>query len=114
MTKCIFLGIHEKKTHRVIDKLIINGQEITDQDIIVLVMRDSYMECTGQEQIIEDNAVSDFLDDMDITLPMLTQDQQEQVGAEITREAGVMQGMRTSCTERIYAQSSMENAHAVQ
>jgi len=86
MTKCSFVGIQEKKTHRLIDKLVIDGQEITDQDVIVQVMRDRYMACTGQERLIEDNAVTTFLDDMDITLPRLTEDQQEQVGAEITSD----------------------------
>jgi hypothetical protein len=86
MTKCSFLGIQDKKTHRIIDKLIIEGQEITDQDQIVEIMRDRYMQCTGQDRYIPDEAVKDFLADMDITLPELTQDQQDQIGDDITRD----------------------------
>jgi len=86
MTKCSFLGIQDKKTHRIIDKLIVEGQEITDQDQIVEIMRDRYMQCTGQDRYIPDEAVKDFLADMDITLPELTQDQQDQIGDDITRD----------------------------
>jgi len=86
MTKCSFTGVQEKKAHRLIDKLVIDGQEVTDQDVIVQIMRDRYMACTGQEQLIAEDAVTDFLDDMDIDLPKLTEDQQEQIGAEITSD----------------------------
>jgi hypothetical protein len=95
MTKCSFVGIQEKKTHRLIDKLVIDGQEITDQDVIVQIMRDRYMACTGQEQPIADAAVNDFLDDMDIELPRLTDEQQEQIGAEITSDE-VRQAMQSA------------------
>jgi hypothetical protein len=72
MTKCSFAGIKDKKGHKNIDKLMIDGQEITDQAQIVDIMRDRYMQCTGQEQQIQDNAVSQFLEDMDIELPTLS------------------------------------------
>jgi hypothetical protein len=75
MTKCSFTGIQDKKTHKIIDKLIVDDQEITDQDQIVTFMRNKYMHCTGQDRDISDGAVQDFLNDMDITLPKLTQDQ---------------------------------------
>jgi hypothetical protein len=76
MTKCSFAGIKDKKGHKNIDKLMIDGQEITDQAQIVDIMRDRYMQCTGQEQQIQDNAVSQFLEDMDIELPTLSPAQQ--------------------------------------
>ena len=44
------------------------------------------MVCTGQEHRVADNAVAQFLDDMDITLPTLTQDQQDQLGDEVCRD----------------------------
>jgi hypothetical protein len=53
------------------------------------------MACTGQEQPIADAAVSDFLDDMDIELPRLTDEQQEQIGAEITSDE-VRQAMQSA------------------
>jgi len=86
MTKCSFTGIQDRKKHRIIDKLLVDGQEITDQEQIVAVMRNKYMQCTGQEQTVQDDAVARFLDDMDITLPTLTPDQQDQIGDEITRD----------------------------
>jgi hypothetical protein len=86
MTKCSFAGIKDKKGHKNIDKLMIDGQEITDQTQIVDIMRNRYMQCTGQEHQVEDNAVSQFLEDMDIVLPTLTPAQQEQIGDEITRD----------------------------
>ncbi len=86
MTKCSFMGIQDKRTHTVINKLIVDGQEITDQDQIVEVMRDKYIQCTGQDRDIPDGAVQDFLDEMDITLPKLTQDQQDKIGDDITRD----------------------------
>jgi hypothetical protein len=43
MTKCSFMVIQDKRTHTVINKLIVDGQEITDQDQIVEVMRDKYI-----------------------------------------------------------------------
>jgi hypothetical protein len=76
MTKCSFAGIKDKKGHKNIDKLMIDGQEITDQAQIEDIMRDRYMQCTGQEQQIQDNAVSQFLEDMDIELPTLSPAQQ--------------------------------------
>jgi hypothetical protein len=48
MTKCSFAGIKDKKGHKNIDRLVIDGQEITDQAQIVDIMRDRYMHCTGQ------------------------------------------------------------------
>jgi hypothetical protein len=86
MTKCSFMGIQDKKTHTVISKLLVNGQEITDQDQIMATMTDRYMQCTGQERDIPDGAVQDFLEEMDITLPKLTQDQQDKIGDDITRD----------------------------
>jgi hypothetical protein len=86
MTKCSFMGIQDKKTHTVINKLLVNGQEITDQDQIMAIMTDRYMQCTGQERDIPDGAVQDFLEEMDITLPKLTQDQQDRIGDDITRD----------------------------
>jgi hypothetical protein len=68
------MGIQDKKTHTVINKLLVNGQEITDQDQIMAIMTDRYMQCTGQERDTPDGAVQDFLEEMDITLPKLTQD----------------------------------------
>jgi hypothetical protein len=69
MTKCSFTGIKDKKGHKNIDKLRIAGQEVTDQAQIVDIMRNRYMQCTGQGQQIQDNAVLQFLEDMDIVLP---------------------------------------------
>jgi hypothetical protein len=86
MTKCSFIGIQDKKAHKNIDKLMVDGQEIMDQAQIVDIMRDRYMQLTGQATVIQDDAVSQFLNDMDITLPTLTPDQQEQVGDKITRD----------------------------
>ncbi len=48
MTKVSFTGLQDKKSHRRIDKLQVGEQEITDQDQIVQLMRDKYMQCTGQ------------------------------------------------------------------
>jgi hypothetical protein len=86
MTKCSFIGIKDKKGHKNIDKLLVDGQEITDQAQIVDIMRYRYMQCTGQGQQVADDAVSQFLKDMDITLPTLTPAQQEHLGDEITRD----------------------------
>ncbi len=49
-------------------------------------MTDRYMQCTGQERDIPDGAVQDFLEEMDITMPKLTQDQQDRIGDDITRD----------------------------
>jgi hypothetical protein len=86
MTKCSFTGVHDKEAHKNIDRLLVEGQEITDQSQIVGIMRDKYMQLTGQDKMVQDDAISRFLDNMDITLPTLTPDQQEQVGDKITRD----------------------------
>jgi hypothetical protein len=86
MTICSFIGVQDKKAHKNIDRLMVDGQEITDQAQLVAIMRDRYMQLTGQDTVVQDDAVARFLDDMDITLPTLTTDQQEQVGDEITRD----------------------------
>ncbi len=95
MTRVSFTGLQEKKSHRRIDKLQIGEHEITDQDQIVQLMRDKYMQCTGQERIIDDNAVQQFLDETDITLPTLSPDQQDVLGDEITRDE-VLQALQTA------------------
>jgi hypothetical protein len=77
------------------DKLMVDRQEISDQAQIVDIMRDRYMQLTGQATIIQDDAVAQFLADMDITLPTLTPDQQEQVRDEITR-ADVRAALQTA------------------
>jgi hypothetical protein len=46
MTKCSFTDIQDKKTHKTIDKLVIEGQDITEQEQIVAIMRDRYVHCT--------------------------------------------------------------------
>jgi hypothetical protein len=86
MTKCSFTGIKNKKAHKMIDRLHSNGQDVTDQEHIVQIMRDKYMQCTGQEQPVADDAVTQFLQDMDVTLPTLTPDQQDHIGDEISRD----------------------------
>jgi hypothetical protein len=95
MTKCSFIGTKDRKTHRNIDRLLVDGQEITDQDQIVEIMRDRYMQCTGQEQDIGADAVKNFVDDMGITMPTLTQEQQDIIGDEITRDE-VRQALQTA------------------
>ena len=49
-------------------------------------MRDKYIQCTGQVNDISDDAVLKFTEDMDITLPTLTDIQREQIGNEIDRD----------------------------
>jgi hypothetical protein len=44
------------------------------------------MHCTGQEQAVADNAVTQFLRVMDVTLPTLTPEQQDHIGDKISRE----------------------------
>ncbi len=95
MTKVSFTGLKDKKGHRRIDRLQVDGQDITDQDQIVQIMRDKYMQCTGQEQLVEEHAVQQFLEDMDITLPTLSPDQQNIIGDEITRDE-VLQALQTA------------------
>jgi hypothetical protein len=80
------MGIQDKKTHTLINKLLVNGQEITDQDQIMEIMTDRYMHCTGQDRDIPDDTVQDFMEEMDITMPKLTQDQQDRIGDDITRD----------------------------
>ena len=86
MTKCSFTDIKDKKAHTTIDKLIENGQTIHDQEQIASIMRDKYIQCTGQVNDISDDAVLKFTEDMDITLPTLTDIQREQIGNEIDRD----------------------------
>jgi hypothetical protein len=86
MTKCSFTDIKDKKAHNTIDKLIENGQDIHDQEQIATIMRDRYIQCTGQIHDIPDDAVLKFMEDMDITLPTLSDIQREQIGDEIDRD----------------------------
>jgi len=86
MTTCSFTDIKDKKAQNTIDKLVINGQDIYEQGQIATIMREKYVQCTGQTHNIAENAVAQFIEDHDVTLPTLTEAQKEQVGEEISRD----------------------------
>ena len=86
MTKCSFTEIQDKKAHKPIDKLLVDNVEITEQEQIVNVMRDKYVQCTGQSREIAPDAVERFLTEMEVELPKLSEDQAEDIGREIERD----------------------------
>ena len=85
MTRCSFTNLQARRAHKNISKLNINGREVTDQDEIVQIMRDKYMDCTGGHHVM-DMTVEQFLRDHDIQLPTISNEQASELEKEITKD----------------------------